>query len=239
MGGSKSKPEAPRVTAGQTAGEVYGAQQQYDLPAQQLAFNRLFDPTSGIGAYTQGLEDIRKNVFSGEQAIREALQGQILQQIQSPTGLTQEQMAAQQGVRDRAQGELVRAQRTRANLGGGLFGGRAARAEEQGVSNLQQAFAVEDIDRQERQRQQTTQNAMGFMAMLFPELGIQATPFASPVPGANTVQTTGAQQRGQDVQFQSQMDANRSAMMSALFQSLGQAAGAAGTASAAASAAGG
>ena len=227
MGGSKSKPEAPRVTAQQTAGEVLAAQRATDLPAQQLAFQRMSDPESGIGAFTQLQEDVRQQVFGGEQAVREALQQQILQSLQSPTGLTPQQQAAQDAVRVRGITGAQRAQRTRANLGGNLFGGRAQAAEQGDINNLINQYMTEDIARQDQQRQEAVLNAQQLIQMLFPDIGIGATPFTSPVPGANEAIQAGTTQRGQDVTFQQEQEANQAAMQQALFSSLGTAAAAA------------
>ena len=224
MGSKSSKPEAPRVTAVETGQEVLNAQQQFDLPAQQAAFQRFADPTSGIGAFTQLQEDVRKQVFGGEQQVREALQQNILKSLQSPAGATPEQLAAQESIRGRETDRLTRALRTRANLGGGLFGGRAQGTEERAVGELGQQFSSQDILLDEQRKQQSFTNALQFMQLLFPEIGIGATPFASPAASANTALQGGVQQRGQDVQFQQAQEANKAALQSALFGSLGTAA---------------
>ena len=222
--GSKSSTPAP-VKPQESAQDVLNAQLNTLPRAQQLSFDLMKDPNTGLLPTTQLQQDVRQQVFGEESSIKDALAKNVLSQLLSPTGISPEQQSAIDARRGTAQDELVRAQRTRANLGGGLFGGRAGRAEEQGVSQLQQAFAEEDINRETLARQQAIQSALPFLQILFPEIGLSMPQFASPVASGDTALQAGSQQRGQDMSYQAQQEASRSAMLSSLFRGLGTAAG--------------
>ena len=124
-----------------------------------------------------------------------------------------------------AQTNLVQALRDRANLGGNLYGGRSALDEGQQVADLQNQFAEEDIQREERAKLNSIQAAIPYLQLLFPDVNISSPQFSSPVQGADTYAGGLISQRGQNMQAQSSADASRSALYGALFQGLGSAAG--------------
>jgi len=224
MGSKKSSP--PKAPSPEETAQATLNAQLATLPrAQELAFQLQADPNTGLLPTTQLQEDVRGQVFGQESAIRDALAKNVLSQLQSPTGITPEQQASTEARRGRAQEELVRSQRTRANLGGGLFGGRAARQEEQGVSNLQQAFAEEDINRETLARQQAIQSALPFLQILFPDIGLSMPQFQSPVASGTAALQAATQARGQDIQFQGQQQASQNQLLGSLFTGLGTAAG--------------
>jgi len=145
----------------------------------------------------------------------------VLANLVSPTGLTPEQTAAQQAIRGRAQNELTDALRTRANLGGGLFGGRAGGTEERAVSELQQAFSAEDINRQEAARQNAQQTALQSLGTLFPGAQITQPQFFNPVADPNAQFQSAAGQSNVNAQLAQQQQQSQEGLMSSLFQALG------------------
>lgn len=90
-----------------------------------------------------------QSMFPQQSALGEQRASLISQALASPQYMTPEQLSAQQAIRGRETERLIEAMRTRANLGGGLYGGRAAGAEERGVSELAQAYSQQDIANQQ------------------------------------------------------------------------------------------
>ena len=103
--------------------------------------------------------------------------GMISQQLGQPEFMTPEQQAAQEAIRGRETSRLQEAMRTRANLGGGLYGGRAAGTEERAVSQLGQAYAQQDI----ANRQQRMMGLLGLGG------GIDPSAIGQMAPGAGTI----------------------------------------------------
>jgi len=243
-----------------------GIRQQY-FPQEQgvreaLGSNilgSLQDPTGQLAQQTQlagQVQQAQAGLFPEQNAMQQALQQRITSQIQSPTGITPEQQSAQDAIRARALQASQEAQRTRANLGGGLFGGRAASAEQADIQNLLNQFAVEDIDRQERaginalqfgqtqqqinqQQQQALQqqvererlnaiqSALPFLQILFPDVNISPFQFQSPVPQPGQQLQAAVTGRGQDINAAMAAQQAQQANQSALYGALGQLGGAA------------
>lgn len=222
----QKKSETPATPSpSQQAADINAAQAQYDPQAAQRQFNILTSPEYGIKPFTQYQENVRKDVFPQEQAIRSQLAQNILGNLSSPTGITPEQQQAINERRSMAQSELVQALRDRANLGGTLYGGRSALDESRQVQDLQNQFAEEDIQRQERAKLNAIQGAIPFLQLLFPDVNLSSPSFQSPVQSPETYASSLVTQRGQNIQQQSAQDAGKSALYSALFQGLGTAAG--------------
>jgi hypothetical protein len=225
MGSKKQSSPPPAPTAEQIAQQNLQAQLSSIPQAAQLQYNVLTNPQYGLEATSREYERVRQGIFPDENAVREQLTQNILQQLISPTGLTPEQQSAISARRGQAQDEYTRALRTRANLGGGLFGGRSQLAEQRGIQDLQNQFVEEDVNREERNRLNNSQLALQVLNVLFPGSGIQTPQFINPVPSADTSFNAALTGRGQDIGIQ-QANINRSAaLQSALFGALGTAAG--------------
>lgn len=218
----------PAPTAGQTAEDVYQAQLKYDPLAAQQSYNILTNDQYGLKPTTQFLEDTRSQIFDQESAVRDQLAQNVLANLISPTGISPEQQSGINSRRQQSQSELQKAMRERANLGGGLFGGRAANSEARAVGELQNQFAEEDIQREERARLNSIQAALPFLQILFPEVGLTAPQFQSPVVNPNVAQQNALTGRGQDYNYLNIQNQANAQMRSSLYQALGQAAGAAG-----------
>lgn len=228
--GAPSTPTpAPAPTPGETAAGVAQAHLQYDPQLAQSSFDILSNPNYGADATTNVLNQARRNNFQGESAVQDQLLQNVLQQLQSPTGYTPEQQAALDSRRGLAQDELVKSQRNRANLGGGLFGGRAAAAESRDVANLQNQFTTEDIGQQERARLNAIQAALPALQILFPEVGISTPQFQSAAPSGDTAYSGALTARGQDIGVAQNNASMAAANRQALYGALGQGLGAAGS----------
>jgi len=221
-----SKPD-PLPSPTQQAGDLSAAADIYDPKAAQREFNIYTNAEYGALPLAQYNERIRREVLPGETGVRDELLNNILGQLQSPTGITPEQQSAITQRRQLAQGNLQQALRERANLGGGLYGGRSALQEGRQVGELQNLFSEEDINREMQARQQASSNAMQALSLLYPQLNIQGPQYRSVVQDPNQYSSSLLQQQQLNYQAAQQAAAQKAAMQSALFQALGTAAGAA------------
>jgi len=185
----QSPPQQAAPSATETAQDVLNAQLATNPRAAKQAFEIATNPEFGLEPFTKAIEQARSNVLPQESAVRDQLLQNILGNLISPTGISTDQQTAIDTRRGQAQSELQRAIRERANLGGGLFGGRSAQAENEAVRDLQFAFSEEDVNRNERASLNAIQAAIPALQVLFPEIGITAPQFTSPAPGANTALT--------------------------------------------------
>lgn len=229
-GGSAAPTPAPAPTPQETTAQVLQAHLDSDPQLAQSNYDINANPNYGIDATTALYNQARRNNFQGESAVQDQLLQNVLQQLQSPTGYTPEQQAALDSRRGLAQQELVKSMRNRANLGGGLFGGRAANTEQRAVGELQNQFVTEDIGQQERARLNAIQAALPALQILFPEVGLSAPQFQSAAPSGDAAYGGAIQARGQDISVAQSNAANAAANRQALYGALGQAAGAAGQA---------
>jgi hypothetical protein len=111
--------------------------------------------------------------------------------------------------------------RIRANLGGGLYGGRSASAEAENVGSLLNQFTSEDIGREETRKLNNQNIALAILQMLYPNSGIQSPSYINPVVSANTQFGTSSQENQTQAQIEQQTAATRAALQSAMWQSLG------------------
>ena len=226
----KTKVEAPPAplpppSPGQVASETAEAQIKYDPQAAESRFNILSNPQYGLLPTTQQYADVRQQVFPQQSAVESQLAQNILASLLAPRGITPEQQGSINTRRGEAQTNLQTALRERANLGGGLYGGRAIEEETKAVSDLQRAFSEEDINREQIAYQNAIQAAIPFLQILYPDVGITAPQFSSPVSSPDAYMSSLTQARGQDVNAQIAAAQNRANMQSALYSGLGQAAG--------------
>lgn len=225
-GGGDSDDPPPQKTPAEIAREQVSAQVESIPRAAELNFDVLTNPEFGLLPTTQAFEDVRQQVFPNENAVRTQLVQNILQQLTSPTGITSDQQQAIDTRRGQAQDKVTTALRTRANLGGGLFGGRAQNTEQKAVQDLQNQFVEEDVNREERSRLNNSQLALQVLNLLFPGSGIQTPQFINPVQSPDTTANADIAARGQDISVQ-QAALNRQAQLqSALYESVGNVLGA-------------
>jgi len=221
-GGDSDEPAAQRIDPAAEARANVAAQVESIPRAAQLQYDVLTNPEYGITPTTQAYESARGTVFPEQTNVRNQLVQNILQQLTSPTGYTPEQQQALDTRRGEAVTEAERSQRTRANLGGNLYGGRAQAAEQRDINQLQNQFATEDIEFQERQRLNTSQLALSIMQSLMGQQ-IQQPQYINPVVGANQQFSGAVGQRGQDIDYQIAQQQAQAAQQSALYEALGSA----------------
>jgi len=219
-GGGKSTPE--KVDPTQQA-QANVAAQQAALPGAYAINDQML--RQYLGPQTQLREDVRQDVFPGEQAVRGQLQQNILQSLISPQGATPQQLEAQEAIRNREQERLQRGIQTSANVGGTLFGGRRQAREDRAMTELGQAYAESDITRDDQRRLNAISSAMPFLQLLFPGSQISQPQFINPVASANTQYGGAVSQRGQDLTYQAAQQANQSALWGSLMKGVGSAAG--------------
>jgi hypothetical protein len=162
--------QSQQITAARDVTDPLEAQRYYQI---------LSNPNYGAGAITNYMESVRQSAFPQETALRSQMAQNLLQGLQSGTGITAEQQAAIDYNRKRAMEDTARALQTRANIGGNLYGGRAIAQEAQTAADLQNAFAEQDIAREERNRQYTNQMALSFLQQMYPQLGLQSPQYNS------------------------------------------------------------
>lgn len=155
--------------AGQALGAFSPQLQQLQAGGQQQALSALQQPQNPLlqalgGQATQQLQPNLLAQLGGVESVmglqQSPLQQQLSQQAQAgltPTGLSPDQQAAMDAIRGRATQQVQQQARGRAQLGGGLFGGRAEQMEGRAVGELQQGFAAEDVNRLMQQRGQAQQ----------------------------------------------------------------------------------
>ena len=223
MGKSKT-PEPPKPNVGQEAQQITNARIATDPQLAQSSYNILANPEYGAGPTTQLLESIRQQVFPQQYQVGQQMAGNVLGQLQSPTGYTPEQQAALDARRGLAQNNLVTALRNRANLGGNLYSGLSGQQEANSVSDLQNQFAVEDISNQRMARNDAYTQAIPILQMLYGQQ-IQTPQFQSATQDPNTYANNLNQANMAGYQNQLNQNAANSQLYSALFQGLGTAAG--------------
>jgi hypothetical protein len=234
MGSKAATP--PTVTATESAGDVYAAQLKYNPLAAQQQMDIQRNPNYGTSAQTQLLEDIRRQLFPNETMVRDQASQNILQALQNPGGLTEQQQVALNARRGEAGSELARSMRERAAMGGNLYGGRSALNEANAQQDLQYQFAESDINRDQINRQNALQSALPLLQLLYPDVQLTPPQYTSPVASGDSAYSNLTSQRNTNAQIAAQNASNQSALMGSIFSGLGSAAGGAftgmGTASA-------
>lgn len=198
-------PTTPAPSAGESARDIYQARLQYDPQVAEMeqGLAEQYQPqqaalqASLYGQYAPQIaglqQDIRQQYSPTQSGLTEAFAQTALQRIQDPYGEIPEEQQAIEDIRQRQREQLQEQIRTRSNLGGGLYGGRAQNREEQALTELEQAFATQDIGRRQQGAQTALQYASPVMQQLYPQVSYpgqprtQQAPMQSAVPGANTL----------------------------------------------------
>src|SRR3990167_4067381 len=185
--------QAPPPNIQQNTADLYQAQLQYNpqltaqaaqlqqqfgpqLAQSQTAIQRQqppqlaqsqFDLQSQLGPIYRALYS---QLFPTQVAGQEALASQSLQRLQSPQGLTTEQLAAQDFYRNREQERLLRGIRTQANLGGTLYSGNREEQERRGLGELANQYSLQDLQLEQQRRAQTLQELIASSQVVFPQV---------------------------------------------------------------------
>lgn len=202
-GGTKTSiqqaPTTPAPSAAESARDIYQARLQYDpsVAAMEMGLAQQYYPQQAqlaaalYGQYApqiaQTQQALRQQVMPEQQRLIDVMTQQAIERMESPYAYTPEEQEAITGIRGRAEEELTRAMRTRANIGGGLFGGRAAGMEERAISEMQQAFAGEDIGRRLQAGQYAQQAALPIAQIMYPQMQYPGMPPTQQVPQVSAV----------------------------------------------------
>jgi hypothetical protein len=208
MGGEKatviSAPTSPAPNVNETAEQQYQARLKYDplMAQQELQLQQQYAPQQAE-LYQSLYNQYYPQVARQQQAMQKELypyQSQIVEQgaqsalsrLQNPDYMTPQEQQALNSQREQETTGLMRAMRERANLGGGLYGGRAAGAEAKSVSDLMQSYESQDYSRRMGAGQAAQQALTPYMQILYPQVGTQqpqtgAFQYQSAVPDANTL----------------------------------------------------
>ena len=220
----QAAPTTPAPSAGESAEQIYQAQLRYGRPMAQQEFDiqQQFMPQQAAlyqALYNQYYpqmalqqQQLQRQLYPQQAQILEAGAGNVLQRLQSPDYMTPQEQAAQLGQRTQAVTDLQRAMRERANIGGGLYGGRAAGAEARSMTDLLQQFEVQDYMRRMGAGQAAQQAAIPYMQIMYPQVGaaqpqVQPYQYTSAVPSADQLYAAMAQAQ-QPQYFASQQQAS-------------------------------
>jgi len=164
-------------------------QQQY-APQQAALYSALYNQY--MPQYAQAQQNVQRQLYPYQSQIVEQGAQSALSRLQNPNYMTEQEQIAQDANRAKAIGALQKAMRERANLGGGLYGGRAAGAEAQSVSDLINQFQEQDYMNRMQAGQAAQQSLTPYMQILYPQVGTQQpqiSPFQyqSAVPSADSL----------------------------------------------------
>lgn len=203
MGDKKEKvtqiqapPQPPAPSPSAVAEAQYQARSKYDpqiarqeleiqkqaipeMTALQVAMARQYSPelaqlyTDIQKSQMPQLQQLQSQLYPQQSKVIEAGATRALQQLESPYAYTPQEQTYLDALRKRQQESLVEGLRTRENLGGGLYSGRAASREEDALTELQQAFAQEDMNRRLQAGQIAQQSAIPYMQILYPQVSMQ------------------------------------------------------------------
>ena len=196
-GGEKAQPaqviqmpaQPPAPSAGESAADIYKARLQYDpqMAALEMQQQQQYMPQQAALEYAlysqyypqlaRQQQQLQQQLYPQQSQLLEAGAGRAMQRLASPFGYTPEEETALGGIRGRQIEQAQRQARERANLGGGLYSGRAETQENRMVNELQQAFAAEDINRRLQGGYQAQQGAIPFYQILYPQIGTQQPQF--------------------------------------------------------------
>ena len=180
--------QPPAPSAGESAESLYQARLQYDPQVAGMEYDlaQQYEPLYAAmqaGLYGQyapqvaGIQEQVRQQYSPEQyALTEEFAQQARQRLADPYAETAEETAAMEAARGRQREQLTRGLRERAELGGGLYGGRAARREEMAGTELEQAFTTQDIARRQQGAQTALQYAIPMIQQLYPQVGFPGQP---------------------------------------------------------------
>jgi len=172
-----------------TAASDWAIQQQY-MPQQTALYNALYSQYMPQMAATQ--QQTQQQLYPYQSQIVEQGAQSALSRLQNPDYMTPEEQAALTTGRGQQISELQRAMRERANLGGGLYGGRAAGAEAKNITDLLQQFEIQDYQRRMQAGQAAQQALTPYMQILYPQVGTQqpsvsSYQYQSAVPSADAL----------------------------------------------------
>ena len=209
MGGSKETqtqvipmPTTPAPSATQSAADIYQAKLQYDpltaasdwaiqqqyAPQQAALYQSLYNQYMPQMAATQ--QATQQQLYPIQSGIMESGAQDIASRLANPNYMTPGEQQAQTTARGQSVSDLQKAMRERSNLGGSLYGGRTAAAEQRGVSDLLNQFQMQDYTNRMQAGAQTQSDLTKYLQILYPQVGTQQPntsqyQYSSAVPSAD------------------------------------------------------
>ena len=170
--------QAPPPPVGETSAQLAQSQLQYNprLTAQQVALQQQYAPQLAQSEYNIQAKygpmyrALYESMFPTQTQGLETVSRQGLERFQNPQGLTAEQQAAQDAIRNRAQERMLRGIRTQANIGGTLYGGNRERREVEAASELANRYAMQDIALQDQRRREALAEIVTGGQVMFPQV---------------------------------------------------------------------
>lgn len=190
-GGSKPQPaqviqmpaQPPAPSATESAENIYAARLKYDPQIAQKEFEIQQQQMPQQAAleyalynqyypqYAQSQRQLQESLYPQQSQLLERGAGRAMERLQSPFAYTPEEESALGSIRQRQREQIAKNIRESANLGGGLYSGRAQQREDRALTELEQAFGAEDINRRLQAGQQAQQAAIPYMQILYPQIG--------------------------------------------------------------------
>ena len=197
-------PTTPAPSASQSAADIAEARLKYDpqqaqqqfelqqkyMPQQAALYQSLYNQYYPEMARQQ--QSLQKELYPYQSQIVEQGAQTALSRLQNPDYMTPQEQAALNAQRTQETTGLMQAMRERANLGGGLYGGRAAGAEAKSIQDLMGQYETQDYQRRMGAGQAAQQALNPYMQILYPQVGtqqpqVQPYQYQSAVPDANTL----------------------------------------------------
>jgi|SRR3990167_33061 len=193
-------PPPPAPDVGKTAEESYQAQLKYNplLTQQAYELQSKFAPQFAQSQYDVAAQQgpMYKALLTTLFPELGTLQGQVGQELASPTGLNPQQQAAQDAIRQRAYEQSERGIRQSANVGGTLYGGQRELREDRARNELAQGFASQDVYLQQQNRDRALRELVTLLQLASPQVQQPGVPQygQSVVPGGDTLYNALTQQ---------------------------------------------
>ena len=197
-------PATPAPSATESAADIYQARLQYDpqmaalqwqtqqqyMPQQAALYNSLYQQYYPEIARSQ--QALQRELYPFQSQLVEQGAQDVMSRLQNPDYMTPEEQAALEAQRGQQLTQLQRSMQEQANMGGGLFGGRAQAAQSRDITNLLQSFETQDYQRRMGAAQAAQQAAIPYMQIMYPQVGAQQPnispyQYQSAVPDANAL----------------------------------------------------
>ena len=220
MGGSKAKetqfipapaqPAAP--SASETSAQAMQSQLQYNPQLYEQyakAYAQYSPQLTGVDIATQQqyapqILALQQQMYPQQSKLIEAMATQGLERLNSPYGYSTGEQTALDSMRAKQQSDLQKQFRERANLSGGLYGGRTQAMEQEGMTQLGQSFTDQDIQRYLQAGQTALQYVNPLLQIQYPQVSPAQTPnyYQSTTPSADAIYNAMYQGSRQDYAVQ-------------------------------------
>jgi len=177
-----AQPAAP--SASETSAQAMQSQLQYNPQLYEQyakAYAQYSPQLTGVDIATQQqyapqILALQQQMYPQQSKLIEAMATQGLERLNSPYGYSTGEQSALDSMRAKQQSDLQKQFRERANLGGGLYGGRTQAMEQEGMTQLGNAFTEQDINRYLQAGQTALQYVNPLLQIQYPQVSPAQTP---------------------------------------------------------------